>query len=166
MTCDECKRNEATFHSIRNVNGHKTEIHLCDDCRKKHPELDLLNFSGLGDFFSTLTGGGQEMERKKQLICSGCGTSVDDFLRMGYLGCPKCYREFDNILKPIILKTQGKLQHTGKIPNPTGEDALRREYDNLAAQLKRAVEEERYEDAAEIKRALKNLDAERAGLNT
>ena len=29
MLCDECGKNEATFHSIKKINGVTTERHLC-----------------------------------------------------------------------------------------------------------------------------------------
>ena len=35
MLCDACKKNEATYHTIKQFNGIKTETHLCADCRRK-----------------------------------------------------------------------------------------------------------------------------------
>jgi protein arginine kinase activator len=34
MKCDKCEK-EATFHFQSNINGEKTEYHLCEDCAKE-----------------------------------------------------------------------------------------------------------------------------------
>ena len=44
MLCDNCKKNEATVHMTRVVNGKKSERHLCNACAKQQGE----DFGGQG----------------------------------------------------------------------------------------------------------------------
>jgi protein arginine kinase activator len=154
MLCDECKMNEAVYRSVKVVNGRRTEKYLCESCQKLYGGLEFLKF-GLGDFFSTLTDA-EPREAKRQQVCGNCGQTLDNFLQTGMLGCAKCYSEFGAVLKPIILKTQGRTQHMGKVPkNADGE------YERLKAMLRRAVDEERFEDAYKLKNQIKELDENR-----
>ena len=52
MLCDECGKNQATYHEIRKINGRRTEVHLCDACRRKNG-YDVLPVSGMGDVFGS-----------------------------------------------------------------------------------------------------------------
>ena len=45
MLCNECGKNQATVHSVQYVNGAKSEVHLCSQCAKHHPELSMNLFS-------------------------------------------------------------------------------------------------------------------------
>ena len=42
MLCNECGKNQATVHSVQYINGAKSEVHLCAECAKHHPELKVL----------------------------------------------------------------------------------------------------------------------------
>ena len=46
MLCDDCKKNEASFHYKESINNVFNEIHLCHECAKKKnfydPTQDLL----------------------------------------------------------------------------------------------------------------------------
>ena len=52
MLCNECGKNQATVHSVQYINGAKSEVHLCAECAKHHPELNMNLFS-TGDFFKS-----------------------------------------------------------------------------------------------------------------
>ena len=41
MLCNDCGKNEATIHSINYINGEKSELHVCAECAKNHPELNF-----------------------------------------------------------------------------------------------------------------------------
>ena len=47
MLCSECGKNPATVHLMQSVNGVKTERHLCAECARKHPELQM-SFANVG----------------------------------------------------------------------------------------------------------------------
>lgn len=155
MLCDECKTNQAVYYKIIEINGNKTEKHLCAACQKKYNDFALLKFSGLENLFGTFTEGAAE--KKKQAVCPQCGTGYDEFLKTGYLGCANCYGEFRRALTPIIYKSQGSLTHAGKRPRLTPEDLKQQKALKLKKELENAVAEERYIDAQKIKNELDKL---------
>lgn len=156
MLCDECKINIAEYYKIIEINGQRSERHLCAACQKKHNDFSLLKFSGLGSLFSTFNEG-PPAERSKQIICGECGTTYDEFLKTGYLGCAACYSGFKNGLTPIIYKTQGSALHTGKRPRLAPEDVLQQKLSQLRKELEAAVAEERFGDAQMIKSEIDDL---------
>ena len=156
MFCEECKINQAVHHEIVEINGQRAEKHLCSACRKKRDDFSLLKFSGFGNLFGTFTEGAA-IDKKKQIICGECGTTYNEFLKTGYLGCAHCYEEFRNALTPIIYKTQGAVLHTGKRPKPTAEDLKQQKVLKLKKELESAVAEERFMDAQKLKNELDKL---------
>jgi protein arginine kinase activator len=163
MLCEECGQREAEYHTRTNINGKVSETHLCSACHKAHLSGQVFKYSAIGDLFNALTGGAEPTERKQQHMCARCGTTYDDFLKNGgYLGCENCYKEFGALLKPVILKTQGALRHTGKMPNPSPEDKLAVRYRALAAELQKAVAEERYEDCQKIQQEMRAIQKKNA----
>ena len=74
MLCDECGKNQATYHEIRKINGRRTEVHLCDACRRKNG-YDVLPVSGMGDVFGSFDeffGNGMREDE----TCEFCGTNI------------------------------------------------------------------------------------------
>lgn len=158
MLCDACKKNEATYHTIQQWNGVKRETHLCAECRKKLllSGADDMGGSFFSNIFSGFTGAYQP---KKRAVCPSCGTTEDEFLRTGYLGCEHCYEHLRATVMPRVAKIQQGVTHIGKRPNSFGEEVKTAsdEYASLKAQLKQAVDDEDYETAAKIKRKLQEL---------
>ena len=154
MLCDDCKKNEATFHSIRNINGVKTETHLCAECQKKHG-YQYMPLSGIGDMFSSFT---QLFgDNNSGLICPKCGTTSDEFLSTGYVGCEECYNQFASLILPRVRQMQTKVLHVGKSPKHKVNNKLT-ELDRLKAELTKAVELEDCQKAAEIDAKIKKLE--------
>ena len=73
------------------------------------------------------------------------------------MGCPQCYAEFYDNLLPVIKRVQKDVKHIGKIPAGENDLASMREYERLTRELKAAVAEERYEDAAVIRDKLRKI---------
>ena len=140
---------------IKIINGQKTELHLCKNCAKKfedtseqEPESENI-FSPLGGY-ETLT---------QNKVCPVCNTTLKQFLETGYLGCEQCYREFEDQIEEVLKKVQGATLHVGKMPKgrERNDHQALLEYERLSAELKRAILDERYEDASFIKQKLKKL---------
>jgi len=114
VICDECKRDNAIYYKSIEINGKRAEKRLCAVCLKKYGgvqnDFSLLKYSGLFGAMVPDTAA----QRKKQIICGLCGTTYNEFLKTGYLGCAQCYEEFKDALAPVILKTQGAAGHIGK----------------------------------------------------
>ena len=159
MLCDECGKNEAVYHSIRQINGHRTESHLCAACQKKHAD-SLLKMQGIDNVFSTLSDyWGVPRQREDEYICPSCGTTGDEFLRTGFVGCADCYKEFAPLMLPAIKQMQGDVSHVGKVPGEV-TDSVSAEYDRLRIRLKHAVDTEDFEAAAVIKEQMRRLKGE------
>ena len=153
MLCGDCGKNQATYHEIRTINGRRTEVHLCEQCRRKKG-YDVLPMSGMGDVFGSFDeffGGGTENE-----TCEFCGTNIRDFYDTGYVGCEKCYDRFSRAILPQLQRIQKKVQHVGKQPDKKRSAPLD-EYGRLKAELDKAIELEDYEKAGKINEQLKKL---------
>lgn len=166
MLCQNCKKNDATTHLKRIINGEGVEIHLCSECARNLGVADVLpGFSSFGDFFAGLLSS-TETKRvsSKTLRCEVCGFTFDDIAKTGSPGCPNCYRVFAQRLRPVIRKLHGKAVYAGKKPVSAGD-----KNDNieevkigiLEKELERAVAEQNFEQAAALRDEIRELkDAE------
>lgn len=169
MKCQKCGINIANHHKITEINGERFEEHLCSNCAREggHEKLSLFN---VGELFNSFI---EPFEtRTKKLYCENCLTTFDEFLDTGFVGCEHCYVNFkpqmDNILKEMQAGTIHKgrrleLKHQQNFENAQtlGEKSKQTQITLLQEKLKQAVQEERYEDAASLK---KQLDALKEGM--
>lgn len=152
MLCDKCKKNQATFHKTVVINGDSYETHLCSHC------VDLTdwgNWDGFGDDF--LPNFFEPIHPFKFLDynekkCPTCKSTFRDFLRRGKLGCKDCYDTFEAEIRDMLENMESPIDIDLGI-----DDAVSTKLSTLQAQLQKAVEEERYEDAGEIKKQIDKL---------
>lgn len=168
MLCDDCKKNEAVFHSVSKFNGVTSEKHLCAECQKKYGSLSSLlggstpKYSGLNlnNLFSTFAGLNPFDEPEREdLICPSCGTSAEEFLRTGFVGCSDCYNTMSNVILPVIRKMQGNVAHVGKVPIGLAGN-VSTEYGRLKKELDEAIAVENYEQATIIRDRMRQLKGE------
>jgi len=165
MICDECNQKEATFHSLKIINGIKSEKHLCASCQSSQATkaTGVKSLAELFSSFNALSGGVGGMLNKaspKREIksCSNCGIVLTQVLKEGLLGCPTCYDTFIEILLPMIGKVQNGTVHKGKTPLlAKAKSSKELEIEHLRGELAVAVDEERYEDAGLIQAKIKAL---------
>ncbi|MGE0443412.1 MAG: UvrB/UvrC motif-containing protein [Gemmatimonadales bacterium] len=157
MKCDRCGLNESVV-SVNHVEGGETRLHhLCAKCAAEkgiqtaasvadNPLAGLI--AGLG---SAAAGAGSDV------VCPSCGTTLQDLKDSGRVGCAACYQAFAEPLRELLRRLHGSAHHTGKAYQPPGgapaapiESAA-----NLRERLKRAVEAEEFELAAELRDRLK-----------
>src|SRR5205823_13939384 len=87
------------------------------------------------------------------LRCAACGSTLKDFRESGRLGCAQCYESFQTHLRDLLRRLHGSSQHVGERYTPPGTDAAadpRIQLLELREQLRRAVENENFELAAEL----------------
>ena len=183
MLCDNCKKNEANIRYSEIINGVKKELNLCDECSKK---LGLQNIGINWDIslpidFSSFFGGFIEnfdspefmplFNEIKELKCKNCNSTLEDIANKGRLWCAECYTTFESKLDPIIKKIQGSNIHTGRIGKIL-ENKIEKKADNdkstdnsnelekLKIELKKAIKDERYEDAAKLRDKIKEIEGE------
>ena len=167
MLCQNCQKNEATTHIKRIVNGETTQAHLCADCAKSLGYDSMFtdfsfNFPDLlSSFFNdtALASLGAHALR-----CEKCGSSFNDIVRSGSIGCADCYETFYDKLLPLLERVHGKTNHVGKIPNGFEVEEVKEEQkselETLKAELDEAVKAQNYEKAAELRDKIKELESE------
>ena len=192
MLCSNCGKNEANVHYTHVINGKKTEYNLCDECAKKLgiDELDFnmpISFSNfIGDFFdedTLLPSFSGNMITK----CPKCGLTYDEFAKNGKFGCGECYETFANRIESVLKNLHGSVKHRGRAPkrlidksnitkltdndnqneikieNKPVVDKNAEQLDKLNSDIKLAIKEERYEDAAKIRDEIKKIEEKRNG---
>lgn len=160
MLCGACHQNEATIHLTEIVNNQMIEVHLCENCAqekgtdfKTHFNFnDLL--SGLSDMSSMLKADPMEI-----VGCKTCSLTYEEFGKTGRLGCPDCYQDLGKILLPLIKRVQRSTEHLGKHPSKASSETKRTiDLREQRERLKRAVEMEEFEKAADIRDQIKKLE--------
>ena len=161
MKCENCGKNEVTFVYQSNINGKVTEKHLCSECAEKlgytqkiaaHNRSMMQNFFGgsllgngfLDDFFSPMPSlmgqGGWMLE-----------DPFDDFFAdMPALSAAPVQQE-----EP---KQQQKNDLVGK--EEQSRFAYMRQMNALKLEMKKAVHQENFERAAELRDEIHKLEAE------
>lgn len=175
MRCQHCNKNEANTFIKRNINGKKEEMHLCSECAKELGVMSEFEMPSMSDMFNdTFLGNflGAGVAAMNSLAgvdrCSSCGSSFNDIVQSGRIGCADCYEKFEDKLEPSIRKIHGKTKHVGKYISYSEDDKSQDEQQNnqtkqvselesLQQQMKSAIEEQRFEDAAVIRDKIKNL---------
>ena len=159
MICDVCKTNEASVFLTQIVDGKMQKVNLCESCSKAKGVDDPTGFA-LADLLLGL-GAAQEIERGSGTShrCPGCGLSQADFKKTGRLGCAQCYETFSEGLTSLLKAMHKGTHHTGKVPARISRK-LERETAVKALQrdLQKAVADENYETAAQIRDQLRQLE--------
>ncbi len=159
MICDLCKAAEAKVFLTEIVEGKMKKVNLCDSCSKAKNVDDPTGFA-LTDLLVGL-GAAQEIERGSGSAqrCPGCGFSQADFKKTGRLGCAQCYETFAEGLNSLLKAMHKGTTHTGKVParivrQLERDTALK----TLQRDLQKAVADENYESAAQIRDQLRQLE--------
>ncbi len=150
MLCDICHKNQATLHLTEVVEGKTVETHLCQACAQAKAE-ELNKQLDIADFLGGLAEG-MVKDEQENLVCPNCGLTYKNFQKKGRLGCQDCYVNFRSKLMPLFKRVHGSAKHNGKIMFNTDKNALLQgRIKELQDSLKRAVELEEYEEAAQLR---------------
>jgi len=173
--CDKCDRN-ATQHSVEIVKGEKIEKHLCDHCAAEEgsevkgvhtPINELLsNFVKLhsgssGPEQESAGGAGSERKsRRPETVCDECGLSFSEFREHSLLGCPNCYKAFEEPLGSLLERAhEGATHHVGKVPSRAGAgEARQMQLTRMRKRLDEAVAAEDFELAAQLRDDIRQLE--------
>ncbi|MBO5954806.1 MAG: UvrB/UvrC motif-containing protein [Clostridia bacterium] len=161
MACDKCGA-PSVYHSTLIVNGVSKKTSLCRDCAIKEGVFNNQPTNLFDDMFSSFA----DMlgfEQVENVVCPVCKTTLREFKSTGKLGCPNCYdmfrEEISNIIKriaPFETHKQDAIKtKPTKVEKPSKEEQIKA----LREQMKQAVSEERYEDAAKIKKQITKLES-------
>ena len=178
MKCDNCGKNNANVRYLRNINGVKQEMNLCEECSKKLGITDSFNmpidFSSFwGGFFEDFENSDlmQLMEPNHPIKCKGCNLSFEDIINTGKFGCPECYNTFETQIDSLLNKLHGSNRHIGRLGKankvkveddgvPKEENTNLSKIEELKKSLKQLIKEEKYEEAAKVRDEIKKLETE------
>lgn len=159
MKCHSCGEREGVVSLTQIEKGDVRTIALCAQCAA---EKGIETAAGLGDtplggFLAALGEGAGGAQGDAGPICSGCGASLRDFRETGRVGCAECYRSFETPLRELLRRLHGSTHHSGMRYASTVGPAPEPRVDTqgLRDQLKRAIESEQFERAAELRDRLR-----------
>jgi len=159
--CERCGKQPATVLYTDIREGKVSHYHLCPECARKmgmqpagEPQFAISNL---------LAGMLDEVEEGTSSTaagpCGNCGLSYEEFREVGRLGCPECYESFEASLRPLLRRIHGGQRHEGRVPASHARRVEeKREVRRLQDLLQKAVEEEDFEKAAEIRDQIRDLE--------
>ena len=172
MLCQNCKKNEATTHIKRVLNGEATESHLCHACAQNLGYtnfFDDFSFNMPSLFAGLFTDTLEALNEANTERCEKCSSSFDDIVKSGCVGCAECYEKFYDKLLPSIQRIHGKAKHSGKKPSVTvskkeeikpKEKTTEEIIAELEKDMQKAVSVQNFEQAAIIRDEIKKPKGE------
>jgi protein arginine kinase activator len=159
MQCDVCQQKEATVFLTQIVGGKMQKVNLCEACSKEKGVNDPTGFA-LADLLLGM-GAAQEIERSPSgITCSVCGFTQADFKKTGRLGCSACYDVFAESLESMLKNMQKGSEHVGKSPASLVKNRqMDAQIKDLQSSLERAVAEEEYEKAADLRDQIRRIES-------
>jgi protein arginine kinase activator len=167
MKCSVCGEREGVVSLTQVKEGEVHTSSLCAQCAsEKGIETGFaMADTPLGGFLAKL---GESADpdapflASLEIHCAGCNATLRDFRETGRVGCAECYAAFDAPLRELLRRLHGSTHHTGMQyqrgegppvrPEPGRTDLELRE------QLRRAVESEQFELAAELRDRLRDRE--------
>ena len=165
MLCADCGLNKATVHFTQIVNDETETFHLCAECAQKRglKTTPVSSQMPLSDFLSEMGAPIFTKATNVNRACPRCGCTFRQFRKTGRLGCAHCYITFEQEMSALLRKIHGSNQHVGiSDTESVGElDESESELLDLRRELRRSVEREEYERAAELRDRIVKLEEER-----
>ena len=155
MKCENCGKNEVTFVYQSNINGHVEEKHLCSECAEKlgytqrinaHSQRMMQNFVGRGSLFGS--------------------SFFNDFFSPSLMG-RMLEDPFDDFFAymPALSAAPARQQETKKEEDLVEKEeqsrfSYLRQLNALKVEMKKAVHQENFERAAELRDQIHKLEAD------
>jgi protein arginine kinase activator len=162
MLCDNCRERDAVVKLTRVVEGEPVYFNLCEKCASEQgvePSGQTAPKTALGDMLfqvqQQLLLGGTEVAR-----CSFCQLTLKEFRQTGRLGCARCYSSFESSLRELLRRVHGGARHAGRKYEPPRVSLPERLtlLGELKERLRRAVETEQFELAADLRDRIRVLE--------
>ena len=167
MLCDNCKERDAVVHLTQIVENAVTQLHLCEKCAAekgvettvavpKNPLLGEL----LQSVHAQMPAAGVAAAQADATRCTFCSMSYRDFRASGRLGCAHCYGAFERSLRELLRRVHGNSRHVGRRYGPPQPEKMERAstLGELRERLRRAIEQEQFELAADIRDRIRVLE--------
>ncbi len=162
--CDRCAR-PATHHSVEINQGQKIEKHLCDQhASEEGLAIKSINtpINELLTNFVKIHSSDEPERRTTGGACENCGLTFAQFRKDSLLGCPDCYKAFEEPLSNLLERAhEGGTHHIGKVPRRAGAGEQRQAMlMRMRKQLNAAVVGEDYELAARLRDDINRFEEE------
>ena len=161
MVCDSCHERDAVVNLTTIENNAVRQLHLCEQCAAergvettvaapKHP---------LGEFLQAVqqqsVPAGADAGK-----CTFCGLTMKDFRATGRLGCARCYVTFEASIRELLRRVHGSPRHIGRSYRPPQDEVMEQAsvLGELREKLRRAIEQEQFETAAELRDRIKVIE--------
>lgn len=163
MKCTNCGLREATTEVVVRCNDRVQKLYLCADCAKNYrPDVGLDSFDVIdklinGSPMALINSFGNifNAPSARTLVCPDCKTTSEEFLKTGFVGCPRCYDVFEPLISQTVKKLQQSDMHVGKSPlgavTPEAEEA------RLKSELQAAVDSGDYYKLVKLSELLTRL---------
>jgi protein arginine kinase activator len=164
MLCENCKERDAEVHLTRIMDNAVTQRHLCEKCAKAEGVETTLAVPQhpLGDILQAVQASAASTASASEdaTSCTFCGATARDFRATGRLGCPHCYDAMERSLRELLRHLHGNSKHVGiQYHVPTAHVLEKPDsVHDLRDRLRRAVETEQFELAAELRDRLRVLE--------
>ena len=164
MMCEKCKKNPASVHIYKTVNGVAETLALCAVCAAGEAGVNLeLSmeelFKGFLCSMFAMTEQAQKEKATKEPVCDTCGLTYSAFRKLGRFGCAQCYEAFHPQVEASLKSVHGATRHEGKLPNRLSAELLyKRELVQNRDALRIAIETENYEEAARLRDRIRVLE--------
>jgi protein arginine kinase activator len=161
VLCDSCRERDAVVHLTQIVANAVTQLHLCEKCAAergvettvaapKHP---------LGEFLQAV----QQQHVPPSVDagrCTFCNSTMRDFRATGRWGCARCYSTFEGSMRDLLRRVHGSSRHVGRSYQPPQTEIMERagQLGELREQLRRAIEAEQFELAADLRDRIRVLE--------
>ena len=159
MLCENCRENDAVVNLTTIKDNVVTHLHLCEKCaaaKGVETSVSLPPKHPLGDFLQAV--------QQKSLVgsddaatCHFCNATARDFRTTGRLGCARCYNAFERQLRELLRRLHGNSKHAGRRYEPPAIEVVERagSVAQLRERLRRAIDAEQFELAAELRDRLR-----------
>ena len=161
MICNLCGKHNATIYFKGIVNNQAIKLHLCESCAKKKGMVFPFGKSvfSLGDMLANLASASKAGASLFGVTCKGCGLGYAEFKETSQLGCSQCYTTFSSLIGPLLKEIHGSTQHVGKTYRRTVRlGSNMEELAQMKLELKEAVQNEKYEEAAGLRDQIRKLE--------
>lgn len=152
MLCDDCKKRSATIFFKEVLPDKINELHLCGVCAQKRGLVMTKKMSPIEILQKLLK---KKNAKDENVICPVCFLSQAEFKRVGRFGCSNCIKTFMPYINNLIKQIHQSEKHVGR--RVKGGEKKGLEIFKLREELKRALNKEAYEEAAEIRDKLKSF---------
>lgn len=166
MLCEHCRQNKSVVYLTKIENNKKVQLSLCEKCAGEYqqqftagsePTFSINQF--LTNLFSDTSEAAEGQICESEEACPTCGFSYPAFMKIGKLGCGYCYEIFQDKLESVLKRIHGSSTHAGKFPEKIGGKVkVQREMKKLKSTLQKLVAEEKFEEAAEVRDKIKELE--------